>query len=141
MSETTGPNGSGRPDDLAGKAEKLAEDALEAGRKFVETDTGKKVADLADTAFDKADELRRRALESDLGRRAMDSEIGQQAADLAHQASDKARQAIPNALARNVAIGAAAGAVVALPIPFVGPILGAVVGAGLGYLRTITKKS
>ena len=139
MSDT---DGSGRkPDDFAAKAEKMADEAVDAGRKFVETDTGRKVANLTDTAFDKADELRRMAMESDLGRKALDSDIGKQAAGLAQQASDKTKATITNVLARNVAVGAAAGAVVALPLPFIGPVLGALIGGGLGYLRTITKKS
>lgn len=139
MSDT---DGSGRqPDDFAAKAGKLADEALDAGRKFVETDTGRKVADLTDTAFDKADELRRKAMESDFGKKALDSDLGKQAADLAQQASDKTKATITNVLARNMAVGAAAGAVVALPLPFIGPVLGALIGGGLGYLRTITKKS
>ena len=123
------------------KVDQLAEEALEAGRKFVGTDAGKKVADLTDTAFATAEELRQKAADSEFGRKALDSDIGKQASDFAAQASEKAKQAIPNELARNVAIGAAAGAVVAIPIPFVGSVLGALVGAGLGYLRTVTKKS
>ena len=125
----------------ASKVDQLADEALEAGRKFVETDTGRKVADMTDAAFEKAEELRQKAMDSDFGRKALDSDLGRQASDFASQASERAKTAIPNELARNVAIGAAAGAVVAIPIPFVGSILGAVVGAGLGYLRTVTKKS
>ncbi len=124
-----------------GKVDQLADEALDAGRKFIETDTGKKVADMADTGFAKAEELRRKAMDSDLGKKAMDSDIGKQAMDYAGQASDKAKQLIPNELARNVAVGAAAGAVIAIPIPIIGSVLGAIIGGALGYLRTITKKS
>ncbi len=130
-----------KPEDINAKVDRLSAEAEAAGRKFVETDTGKKVADLTDTAFDKAEELRRKAMDSDFGKKALDSDIGRQAVDLAEQASEKAKAAIPNTLARNVAVGAAAGAVVAMPLPFIGPLLGAIVGGGLGYLRTITKKS
>ena len=130
-----------KPEDMSAKVDRLAAEAEAAGRKFVETDTGKKVADLTDTAFDKAEELRRKAMDSDFGKKALNSDIGRQAVDLAEQASEKAKAAIPNTLARNVAVGAAAGAVVAIPLPFIGPLLGAIVGGGLGYLRTITKKS
>ncbi len=140
MGDTNGPAG-GKPDDLSAKVDKLADEALEAGRKFVATDTGKKVAELTDTAFDKAEDLRRQAVDSEFGRKALDSDIGRQAADFAQQAAEGTKRAIPNALARNVAVGAAAGAVVAIPIPFVGPIFGALIGAGLGYLRTVTKKN
>ena len=130
-----------KPDDLAAKAEKLAAEAVEAGKKFIATDTGKKVADATETAFQTASEMGQKLADSDIGKKALDSEIGRQAVDLARQASEQAKANIPNVLGRNVAVGAAAGAIVAIPIPFVGPVLGAVIGAGLGYLRTVTKKN
>jgi phosphosulfolactate synthase (CoM biosynthesis protein A) len=129
-----------KPDDFAAKAEKLSDDALKAGIKFVETSTGKKVADATDAAFATASDLGQKIADSDLGKKALASDLGKQAADLVQQASDKTKATIPNTLARNIAIGAAAGAVIALPLPIVGPIFGALVGGGLGYLRTITKK-
>jgi hypothetical protein len=129
-----------KPDDVPSKADKLADEALQAGRKFLETDTGKKVGEMTDTAFEKAGELRKKAVESEFGRQALESDLGRQAVDFAKSANEQAKQAIPNQLGRNVAIGAAAGAVMAIPLPFIGPILGAIVGGGLGYLRTITKK-
>ena len=131
----------GKPDDLSAKAEKLAGEALEAGKKFIETDTGKKVADATENAFATAEEMGRKVMDSDLGKKALESDLGKQAVDFAKQANDKTRATITNTLGRNVAVGAAAGAVIALPLPFVGPVIGAVIGAGLGYLRTITKKS
>ncbi|MBV8971966.1 MAG: hypothetical protein JO290_06705 [Sphingomonadaceae bacterium] len=127
-------------DEPTSKVDQIAEEALEAGRKFVATDTGKKVADAADAGFAKAEELARKAMDSDLGRKALDSDAGRQASDYAAQASDKVRELIPNELARNVAVGAVAGAVVAIPIPFVGSLFGAVIGGGLGFLRTLTKQ-
>jgi hypothetical protein len=130
----------GKPDDLSAKAEKLATDALEAGKKFAATDTGKKVADATDTAFQTAEEMARKVADSELGKKALDSEIGKQATQLARDANEAAKAKITNPLARNMAIGAAAGAVVALPLPFIGPFLGAIVGGGIGYLRTVTKK-
>ncbi len=129
-----------KPDDIAAKVEKLAEEARVAGEKFIQTDTGKKVADLTESAFQTAGEMGRKIADSEFGKKALDSGLGRQAADLAGQASDRTKATITNVLARNVAVGAAAGAVVAIPIPFIGPVLGAIVGAGLGYLRTITKK-
>jgi len=123
----------------ASKIDQMAEEARAAGEKFVGTDTGKKVADATDKMFDKADELTRQALDSDLAKKALASDLGQQASDFAKEAAEKTKAAIPNELARNVAVGAAAGAVLALPVPFIGPVFGAIVGAGLGYLRTITK--
>ncbi len=123
------------------KVDKLADEAIEAGKRFLETDTGKKVAEATDTAFAKAEDLLRQAKDSDLGKKALDSEFGKQAADFVAEANEQAKTAIPNTLGRNVAIGAAAGAVLALPLPIVGPIFGAIVGGSLGFLRTLTKKS
>jgi hypothetical protein len=129
-----------KPDDLAAKAEQLANEALEAGKKFVETDTGKKVAEATDQAFATAEEMGRKVMETDLAKKAMGSDIGKQAIELVKQADEQSKAAIPNPLGRNVAIGAAAGAVLALPLPIIGPLVGALIGGGLGYLRTITKK-
>jgi hypothetical protein len=135
----------GKPDDLAGnmaaKAEKLAADALEAGKKFIETDTGKKVAEATESAFQTASEMGQKIADSEFGKKALESDIGKQAVEFAKQAGEQTKANIPNVLGRNVAVGAAAGAVVAIPIPFIGPFIGAVIGAGLGYLRTVTKKN
>ncbi|MBC7504594.1 MAG: hypothetical protein H7267_02515 [Sandarakinorhabdus sp.] len=130
----------GKPDDFAAKAEKLGDEALKAGAKFIETDTGKKVADATDQAFATAGEMGRKIADSELGKKALDSDFGKQAVDFAHKATDSTKAKIPNTLARNVAVGAAAGAVISIPLPIIGPILGAIIGGGLGYLRTITKK-
>jgi hypothetical protein len=111
----------GPAEPLPGKVERLADEAVEAGRKLTETETGRKVAEAADTAFTKAEELGRKALSSEAG--------------------ETARRFWNTPLGRNVGVGAAAGAAVGLVIPIVGPFLGAVAGSGLGYLRTITKKS
>lgn len=141
----TDPNphdtGAPKPDDFTAKAEKLGQDAVEAGKKFLETDTGKKVAEATDSAFQSAEDLARQLRDSELGQKALGSDLGQQATRVFEQASEKAKTSIPNELGRNIAVGAAAGAVLALPIPFIGSLLGAVIGGGLGYLRTITKKS
>jgi|APFEC2959095136_1045048.scaffolds.fasta_scaffold00619_17 hypothetical protein len=131
----------GKPDDLGAKVDKLANEALEAGKKFAETDTGRKVADVTDNAFATAEEMRRKVVESELGRKALESDLGKQALDLAGQANEKAKESIPNPLARNVAVGAAAGAVIALPLPIIGPFIGALIGGSIGYIRTVTKKS
>ena len=131
----------GKSDDMGAKVDKLAADALEAGKKFVATDTGRKVAEVTDTAFATAEELRKKVVESEFGKKTLESDLGKQALDFAGQANDKAKATIPNPLARNMAIGAAAGAVIALPLPIIGPLLGALIGGGIGYLRTVTKKS
>jgi uncharacterized protein YaaW (UPF0174 family) len=142
MSDSTGPKpDEPKPDDLAAKAEKLANEALEAGKKFIETDTGKKVAEVTDQAFATAEEMGRKIADSEMGKKALESDLGKQAAEFAKQASEQTKAAIPNVMGRNVAVGAAAGAVVGIPLPFVGPVVGAIIGAGLGYLRTVTKKS
>jgi hypothetical protein len=130
-----------KADDIAAKAEQLANEALEAGKKFIETDTGKKVAEATDQAFATAEEMGKKVMETDLAKKALGSDIGKQAVDMVKSANEQSKTAIPNPLGRNVAIGAAAGAVLALPLPIIGPFMGAVIGGGLGYLRTITKKS
>jgi hypothetical protein len=130
-----------KPDDFNAKVEKIAGDAMEAGKKFAATDTGKKVTDATDSAFQTASEMGQKIADSDLAKQALASEPGKQVVGFAKQADEWTKSTIPNTLARNVAVGAAAGAVVAIPIPFIGPIIGAIIGGGLGYLRTITKKS
>ncbi|WP_439546315.1 hypothetical protein [Sandarakinorhabdus sp.] len=129
-----------KPKDFNQKVDDIAGDALEAGKKFVETDAGRKVAGATDTIFETAEELARKAAQSELGRKALASDAGKQAADLAKQADSWTRDKIPNTLARNVAIGAGAGVVASLILPF-GAVLWGVAGAGLGFLRTVTKKS
>ena len=131
----------GKPDDLGAKVDKLAADALEAGKKFVETDTGKKVARATDDAFATAEEMARKVADSDLGKKALESDLGRQATQFVQDANEKAKAKLPNDVTRNVAIGAAAGAVIAIPLPIIGPVVGAIIGAGLGYLRTVTKKN
>ena len=128
-------------DDLAAKAEALANEALEAGKKFVETDTGKKVAEATDQAFATAEEMGRKVMETDIAKKALGSDIGKQAVEIAKSANEQTKSAIPNTLGRNVAIGAAAGVALSWPLPIIGPVVGALIGGGLGYLRTVTKKS
>jgi hypothetical protein len=122
----------GKPDDLAAKAEKLATEAVEAGKKFVASDTGKKVAAATDTAFQTAGEM---------GQKLADSEIGKQASAAASEAASAGKAILKTEIGKAMAIGAGAGALIAIPIPFVGPIFGAALGAAAGYLRVITKKS
>ena len=122
------------------KVDRLSQDARAAGERFVATDTGRQVADATDKAFAEAERIRQQALGNETVRHALDSDLGRRATGVYEDAAASVRTTIPNELARNVAIGAAAGAVVAVPIPFIGSILGAVIGGGLGYLRTVTKK-
>jgi hypothetical protein len=110
----------------------MADEAVAAGRRALETDTGRKVADIAETGFAKAEKLVDEALSS---------ETGQQVKAVAEDAAASGKQFLSTELGKNVAIGAGAGAVAGLVLPFVGTLFGAVAGAGLGYLRTITKKN
>jgi hypothetical protein len=131
--------GGEKPSDFNQKVDDMAAGALEAGKKFVATDTGRKVADVTDTVIDKASELAREAAASEYGRKALDSAPGRQATELAKQADSWTKTNIPNSLARNVAIGAAAGAVVAIPVPIIGWMTGALIGGALGFLRSVKK--
>lgn len=128
-----------KPADFNQKVDDLAADALEAGKKFVATDTGRKVADVTDTVLDKAGELAREVAASEYGRKALESQPGKQAADLAKQADGWTKTNIPNPVARNIAIGAAAGAVLAIPVPIIGWMTGALIGGALGFMRSVSK--
>jgi hypothetical protein len=114
------------------KVQQIADDAVAAGKRLLETDTGKKVAEIADTGFAKAEKLLDDVL---------DNPTGQRMKDGTDDLLAKGGPFLQSALGRNLAIGAGAGAVAGLLLPFVGTIFGAVAGAGLGYLRTISKKS
>ena len=105
-----------KAEDLTARAEQIVNEALEAGKKFVETDTGKKVAEATDQAFATAEEMGRKVMDTDLAKKALGSELGKQAVEMAKTANEQSKAAIPNPLGRNVAIGAAAGAVVALAV-------------------------
>jgi hypothetical protein len=84
MSDSTGPQSNDpKPDDLAAKAEKLANEALEAGKKFIETDTGRQVAEATDKAFATAEEMGRKIADSEMGKKALESDLGKQAAEFA----------------------------------------------------------
>lgn len=150
-----GPNGQSQP--APDKVETLASDALEAGRPIAESETGRKAIDAADKVFDKAGELTQKALDSEVGRKvsetasglqraALDTGAGRKAEELGRQAmaseaGETAKKIWNTPLGRNVGVGAAAGAAIGIVIPFVGPIIGAVAGGGLGYLRSLSKKT
>lgn len=141
------------------KVEKLADEALEAGAKITESETGRKVVDVAEDVFDKAEELAKKAIGSetgqkvtaaaqDLHKKALGTETGRKVADAAEDLADKAMASEAGAtakkiwntpLGRNVGTGAAAGA--ALGLFVLNPFVGAALGGGLGYLRTLAKKS
>jgi len=80
-------------------------------------------------------------METDAGRKlagAADG-LGQQAAGSG--AGQTAKKIWNTPLGRNVGVGAAAGAVIGSIIPIVGTVFGALAGGGIGYLRTLAKKS
>ena len=114
------------------KAKKLADEAVEAGRKALNSDAGKKLVEAATTTFDKAEGLAKQALDSD---------VGKQASAAASDAVATGKAYLGTEVGKAMAIGAAPGAVIAIPIPFIGPLLGAALGATMGYVRVITKKS
>ena len=155
-----GPIPDPRPEPAADKVEKMADEALEAGRDFSETEAGRKVVDAADTLFEKGEALARKAKDSDIGRKvsataeeladkAMETEVGKKVAAtaddlgkqaMASEAGQTAKKVWNTPLGRNVGTGAAAGAAIGLVVPFFGPIIGATIGGGLGYLRSLSKK-
>lgn len=148
------PLGTSNPQPKAGKpkekVEKLADEAVEAGNPILESEIGRKAVDVADTVFDKAGQLADKALGTEIGRKvahtadewtakAVESETGRKA--LGSEAGQTARKVWNTPVGRNVGTGAAVGAGIGLIIPFGGPLIGAVIGGGLGYLRTLAKKS
>lgn len=139
------------------KAEKLAAEALDAGKPILQSETGRKAAAFSDTAFTKGEELVGKALDSDLGKKAsataqeysakaLDTDLGKKASEYGKQAMDSeagrtAKKLWETPLGRNVGTGVAAGAAAGLVLPIPGgAFLGAVIGGGLGYLRTLAKK-
>lgn len=152
--KTAKPKAAPAPD----KVEKLADEALAAGAKITESETGRKVVGVAEDVFDKAEELANKALASetgqkvtaaakDLQKKALGTEAGRKVADTAEDLADKAmaseagvtaKKIWNTPLGRNVGVGAAAGA--ALGLVILNPFFGAALGGGLGYLRTLAKK-
>lgn len=124
--ETGGPT-EPEPD----KVQQMADDAVAAGKRLLETDTGRKIAEVAETGFSKAEKLLDDVL---------DNPTGQKLKDGTDDLLAKGGPFLQSALGRNLAIGAGAGAVAGLLLPL-SPLLWAAAGAGLGFLRTISKKS
>jgi len=131
-----------------GKVEKLAEEALDAGRPLTESETGRKVVETAEQVFDKAEELVGKARDSDAGKKvaAVASDLQKKALEtdladkaLASEAGQTAKKAWNTPLGRNVGVGAAAGA--ALGLLILNPFVGAALGGGLGYLASLAKKN
>ncbi len=131
------------------KVEKLADEAVEAGKPILDSEAGRAAVNVADSVFDKAGALTDKALDTEWGRKvsdtvdqwtakAVDSEAGKKA--LGSEAGQTVRKVWNTPIGRNVGTGVAVGAGIGLILPFAGPLIGAVIGGGLGYLRTLSKK-
>jgi hypothetical protein len=116
----------GTTDKAAKKFETLADEAVAAGRKALDTGIGKKVDALAGKAETAVHD-------------ALDSDYGKKAKSVADDVVGTGRNVLQTELGKAMAVGAGIGAVVAIPIPFIGPVFGALVGAGIGYLNTVRK--
>lgn len=121
-------NDSNGPD----RAQKLAEDAVAAGKRALDSETGKQVADIVDSGFNKAGQVVGGLL---------DNQTGDQIKRGTNDLLAKAGPFGSTALGRNLLIGAATGFFVGLVFSFIGLFWGMIIGAALGFLRTITKKN
>ncbi len=113
------------------KLTQLAEEAAAAGRRALDSETGRQVADIADAGFTRAGQLVDGLL---------DSPGGQQVKQGANDLLDKAGPVSQSDAGRNMIAGAAVGFFVGLIFSFIGIFWGTLLGAGLGFLRTITKR-
>lgn len=113
------------------KLTQAAEDAVAAGKRVLDSETGKQIADIADAGFTRAgavvDEL-------------LDNPTGAKLKQGADELFAKAGPVGGTDVGRNIMAGAAIGFFVGLVFSFVGLFWGTVIGAALGFLRTITKR-
>jgi ABC-type dipeptide/oligopeptide/nickel transport system permease subunit len=123
--ETGGPKP--EPDKLT----QAAEDAVAAGKRALDSETGKQIADLADAGFTKAGQVVDDLLDNPTG-----AKLKQGADDLFAKAGPVGGTDV----GRNIMAGAAIGFFVGLVFSFIGLFWGTVIGAALGFLRTITKR-
>jgi hypothetical protein len=121
---------SGKPND-ADKLQQMADEAVAAGRRALDNETGQQIADIADAGFAKAGKL-----VDDL----LDNPTGAQMKQGANDLLNKTGPVGQTDLGRNVMAGAAVGFFVGLVFSFIGLFWGMILGAGLGFLRTITKR-
>ena len=122
----------GKPDQSdADKLQQMADDAVAAGRRALDNETGKQIAEIADAGFTKAGKLVDDMLDNPTG-----AQMKQGANDLLAKTGPVGQ----SDLGRNVMAGAAVGFFVGLVFSFIGLFWGMVIGAGLGFLRTITKR-
>lgn len=123
--ETGGPKP--EPDKLT----QAAEDAVAAGKRALDSETGKQIADLADAGFTKPGQVVDDLLDNPTG-----AKLKQGADDLFAKAGPVGGTDV----GRNIMAGAAIGFFVGLVFSFIGLFWGTVIGAALGFLRTITKR-
>ena len=115
----------------AEKLQQMGDDAVAAGRRALDNETGKQIADIADAGFTKAGKLVDDMLDNPTG-----AQMKQGANDLLARTGPVGQ----SDLGRNVMAGAAVGFFVGLVFSFIGLFWGMILGAGLGFLRTITKR-
>ena len=113
------------------KLKQMADDAVAAGKRALDNDTGKQIADVADAGFTKAGRVVDGLLDNPTGAK---WKLG--ASDLLAKAGPVGASDV----GRNVMVGAAVGFFVGLVFSFIGLFWGTVIGAALGFLRTITKR-
>jgi ABC-type dipeptide/oligopeptide/nickel transport system permease subunit len=113
------------------KLTQAAEDAVAAGKRVLDSETGKQIADIADAGFTRAGQVVDDLLDNPTG-----AKFKQGADDLFAKAGPVGGTDV----GRNVMAGAAVGFFVGLIFSFIGLFWGTVIGAALGFLRTITKR-
>lgn len=113
------------------KLTQAAEDAVAAGKRVLDSETGKQIADIADAGFTRAGQVVDDLLDNPTGAR-----FKQGADDLFAKAGPVGGTDV----GRNVMAGAAVGFFVGLIFSFIGLFWGTVIGAAFGFLRTITKR-
>lgn len=113
------------------KLTRLTEEAAAAGRRALDNDLGRQVADIADAGFTRAGQV----VDS-----VLDSPGGAQLRQDANKLIDKAGPVSQSPAGRNMVAGAAVGFFIGLIFSFIGIFWGTLIGAGLGFLRTITKR-
>jgi ABC-type dipeptide/oligopeptide/nickel transport system permease subunit len=113
------------------KLTQAAEDAVAAGKRVLDSETGKQIADIADAGFTRAGQVVDHLLDNPTG-----AKFKQGADDLFAKAGPVGGTDV----GRNMMAGAAVGFFVGLIFSFIGLFWGTVIGAALGFLRTITKR-
>ncbi|WP_017668896.1 hypothetical protein [Sandarakinorhabdus sp. AAP62] len=109
----------------------MAEDAAAAGKRALDSETGKQIAEIADAGFTKAGRV-----VDDL----LDNPTGEKLKQGANDLLDKAGPVAGTDVGRNLLAGAAVGFFVGLLFSSIGLFWGTLIGAGLGFLRTITRR-